>query len=186
MNNTLVVPFDLYTDEYVVWMETFKNTHSKNIIQSVDMVGGILTKIGILFIALAVILKGKYTLLNVAAFLGACTVITYIIMTFAFSIQHKKIPKTTYYVTNYRLIEVIESKQLYFKIGYLKNLICVDIDTDSKIPTFVEFEWDEKADLESSPSGFFDIDNCREIYDIIKKQQNELTDIEYNFNFVAQ
>ncbi len=186
MDSTSIVPFNLYADEYVVWIEKFKNTSSKFYLKIFTWTLGVMGGIGTIFIVLAIIFKGRYILLNVAAFFGACALFSFSILIFALRRQHKKSPQTSYFVTNFRLIELIADKNMYFKVGYLKNLVYVDIDTNSKIPTFVEFEWDEKTDKEAAPAGFYDIDNCREIYDIIKKQQKELKGTEYKFDFIAQ
>lgn len=186
MDETFIVPFEMYSDECVLWIENFKNSFAKTNLKLSNGTFGVMGGIGVIFIVLAIIYKAQNIFLNIAAFFGACTLVTCAILIVAAQIQNNIKPKITYYITNFRLIEAIKGKELLYKEGYIKNLVNVYLDNESQVPTYVEFEWDNKADKDFAPSGFFDVSNCREIYDIIKKQQQKLKNIEYNYDFNVQ
>ena len=102
------------------------------------------------------------------------------------NVQQKRKPTITYYVTNYRLIELQEGKLQNIKFGYIHNLKSVEIDTYSNKPNFLEFEWSYNADNEFITYGFYDIDNCIEIYDIIVEYKQKLSESTIAFDFISQ
>lgn len=184
MDNNPIAPFHLHLDEVILCMQQRKKEDST--IKSCVFVSLLISFMGFGGIALfcfLYLIRYNNFIVSMAIpfiFLWLPLIIGFVV---AYNIDNVKL---LYYVTNYRLIEFRDDKSLNLRFGYISDLNSIKICNYDNNVTSLEFEWNDSEPNFNYCYGFNNIDNVKEIYDIIIKLQEELKNKEYTFDFIAQ
>jgi len=182
-----VAPFNMYSDENILWIEKNKNIHWKTIAKSLKLVFGLETAASTILIVLALIFKGEYVLLTAGAAIGACAFFSISLISGLMYLKQKNTPAITYYITNFRIVELHEGKKTFVKYGYLINLKDFHIHIYSDKTTSIDFEWKNDTNAHNSIYSMNDINNAQKIYDLIKKQLDILKNRSCSYDsFIVQ
>jgi len=184
MDSNPIAPFPMYVDEYIVWME--KRNSEKQSLKSY-----LLIFVMVAFFGLGGIALFYYLYMVNQSYLAVSIIVPFIFLwlplIIAFIVSYKMhSARFVYYLTNYRLIELIEVKNPTIRFGYLLNLIDTKMVTKYNRELSIEFEWYDEGSSHNLCHGFFNISNAYEIGDIIVEQKQKLLESSINFDFVSQ
>lgn len=184
MDNNPVAPFDMYSDEVILWMEKMKKEKQTvksciliSLLISFFVLGGIT-----LFLFLFLIRNVNFYVSIAIPFIVLWMPL---IISFAVSFNMHNV-NLLYYVTNYRLIEFRDDKSLKLRYGYISDLKDLKICTYSDDIVSLEFEWNDPKPNYYYCYGFNNIDNAKEIYDIINNQKSKIDNMICDFETIPQ